>query len=659
MNEPPRQGEDDENSRHGEVKEDSGKLTTKIAPEQLHTVSKASQPQDIDSFGKKGLSVDGFNNKANLQLVQELNSPSGGTSTSAVQPCVTSSIAAASSVTLSRAADSQKRISVAQSWPSTNSIVTSVSHGSSVMQAKQVPGSVVGQTIKQSSLPTTPTKTVALTTSRVSPSTTRSPRPIAMKPPSIPAMAVRQLNLISPSTQSRTVAAQVVPVLSVIPSTQSASNIGGIHTLTTSQNSGSVVILAPQSSGALTVLPAGTIVHSSPSKTLNVLEAPKPVVKSTSATAMPSTSVSSLRVQQIIITPQQQQFLQRQGQSITTLVAPTQLQASKLATMPQKLPIPPKKPVTVPVSQPSRTLVHIQPKPLLPGTGIVQGSQNLATAALISVPQVGSKVNIPPGIHAVTVSTNNPTVLPIATAAEASTPEQKVVDQTTDAPISVKPRKKCNCSRSQCLKLYCECFANGEFCDHTCNCQNCRNTLEHEEERSRAIKQCLDRNPYAFHPKIGKSRGENAHSRSHIRGCNCKRSGCLKNYCECYEAKVLCTNLCRCVGCKNFEESPERKTLMHLADAAEVRKQQQRAAKAHLSSQIESMPSRIPTASTSERLPFMFITPTVIEATCRCLLEKSEEAEESLVPQNAERAVLQEFGNCLMQIIQAANRANR
>lgn len=295
------------------------------------------------------------------------------------------------------------------------------------MQAKQVPGSVVGQTIKQSSLPTTPTKTVALTTSRVSPSTTRSPRPIAMKPPSIPAMAVRQLNLISPSTQSRTVAAQVVPVLSVIPSTQSASNIGGIHTLTTSQNSGSVVILAPQSSGALTVLPAGTIVHSSPSKTLNVLEAPKSVVKSTSATAMPSTSVSSLRVQQIIITPQQQQFLQRQGQSITTLVAPTQLQASKLATMPQKLPIPPKKPVTVPVSQPSRTLVHIQPKPLLPGTGIVQGSQNLATAALISVPQVGSKVNIPPGIHAVTVSTNNPTVLPIATAAEASTPEQKYV----------------------------------------------------------------------------------------------------------------------------------------------------------------------------------------------------------------------------------------
>lgn len=34
------------------------------------------------------------------------------------------------------------------------------------------------------------------------------------------------------------------------------------------------------------------------------------------------------------------------------------------------------------------------------------------------------------------------------------------------------------------------------------------------------------------------------------------------------KAKILCTSLCKCTGCKNFEESPERKTLMHLADAA-------------------------------------------------------------------------------------------
>lgn len=55
--------------------------------------------------------------------------------------------------------------------------------------------------------------------------------------------------------------------------------------------------------------------------------------------------------------------------------------------------------------------------------------------------------------------------------------------------------------QSQCCR-YCDCFANGEFC-HNCNCTNCANNLEHEEERSRAIKSCLDRNPMAFHPKIG------------------------------------------------------------------------------------------------------------------------------------------------------------
>ena len=32
---------------------------------------------------------------------------------------------------------------------------------------------------------------------------------------------------------------------------------------------------------------------------------------------------------------------------------------------------------------------------------------------------------------------------------------------------------------------------------------NCANNLDHEEERSRAIKSCLERNPHAFHPKIG------------------------------------------------------------------------------------------------------------------------------------------------------------
>jgi hypothetical protein len=66
-----------------------------------------------------------------------------------------------------------------------------------------------------------------------------------------------------------------------------------------------------------------------------------------------------------------------------------------------------------------------------------------------------------------------------------------------------------------------------------CNCNNCFNNLEHEEDRQRAIRSCLERNPNAFRPKIGK--GVVGDERRHNKGCNCKRSGCLKNYCECYE----------------------------------------------------------------------------------------------------------------------------
>uniref|UniRef100_A0A3Q1FZM8 Lin-54 DREAM MuvB core complex component n=1 Tax=Acanthochromis polyacanthus TaxID=80966 RepID=A0A3Q1FZM8_9TELE len=208
-----------------------------------------------------------------------------------------------------------------------------------------------------------------------------------------------------------------------------------------------------------------------------------------------------------------------------------------------------------------------------------------------------------------------------------------------------------------CLK-YCDCFANGEFCNN-CNCNNCFNNLEHETERLKAIKTCLDRNPEAFKPKIGKGK-EGESDRRHSKGCNCKRSGCLKNYCECYEAKIMCSSICKCIGCKNFEESPERKTLMHLADAAEVRVQQQTAAKTKLSSQISDLLMRTAPVISSGggRLPYTFVTKEVLEATCECLLEQAKKAEQTHQPQaEAERMILEEFGHCLMRIISSAGKA--
>ncbi|KAH8366436.1 hypothetical protein KR084_005711 [Drosophila pseudotakahashii] len=37
------------------------------------------------------------------------------------------------------------------------------------------------------------------------------------------------------------------------------------------------------------------------------------------------------------------------------------------------------------------------------------------------------------------------------------------------------------------------------------------------------------------------------------KGCCCKRSLCIKNYCDCYQSMAICTKFCRCTGCRNTE----------------------------------------------------------------------------------------------------------
>jgi len=268
---------------------------------------------------------------------------------------------------------------------------------------------------------------------------------------------------------------------------------------------------------------------------------------------------------------------------------------------------------------------------------------------VLSMDQVTPKIE-PSSVVTTTIETPRPTIEKMPDIFEST---------------GVKPRKPCNCTKSQCLKLYCECFANGEFCNN-CNCNNCFNNLAHEEARQRSIKQCLERNANAFRPKIGKLNNDG--ERRHAKGCNCKRSGCLKNYCECYEAKIGCTKNCRCIGCKNIEVAIGTGSGKKPDPDQALAKQETEVGLLSRKSESSSSKMRInPLSSVSGnsfkpvsgvRQPFNFVTNEVVEATCQCLLAQAEQAETTGKQEvEIEGLIIEEFGRCLSQIIEMANKS--
>lgn len=114
----------------------------------------------------------------------------------------------------------------------------------------------------------------------------------------------------------------------------------------------------------------------------------------------------------------------------------------------------------------------------------------------------------------------------------------------------------CTCKKTKCLKLYCQCFAVQIFCGPNCRCMGCHNTAEHEKDRQEAMRIILSRNPQAFDTKFKKGTQPDTvrPELSHKLGCKCRKSACMKKYCECYAGNVKCTASCRCVGCKNMPQ---------------------------------------------------------------------------------------------------------
>ena len=101
---------------------------------------------------------------------------------------------------------------------------------------------------------------------------------------------------------------------------------------------------------------------------------------------------------------------------------------------------------------------------------------------------------------------------------------------------------KCSCNKVQCNKYYCECFRAGRYCIN-CNCKNCTNKppknstndihILPNQNYNNSLITCSIKDKKVF--------------------CTCTKSECKFKYCECFKIGKECTDLCRCINCKNIK----------------------------------------------------------------------------------------------------------
>jgi len=86
----------------------------------------------------------------------------------------------------------------------------------------------------------------------------------------------------------------------------------------------------------------------------------------------------------------------------------------------------------------------------------------------------------------------------------------------------------CCCTKTKCIKKYCECFSNNRYCKD-CHCIDCMNKFIYLNNNVN-LKESFE-NEKIF--------------------CTCAKSNCNKKYCECYKSGKKCNDKCRCVNCLN------------------------------------------------------------------------------------------------------------
>ena len=90
----------------------------------------------------------------------------------------------------------------------------------------------------------------------------------------------------------------------------------------------------------------------------------------------------------------------------------------------------------------------------------------------------------------------------------------------------------CHCKHSGCLKKFCECWAAKKECTFDCKCDNCGNIAGTDDYNKAML-----------------------NYKETVIKCMCINSKCIKKYCICFLNGKKCGKKCRCIECKNVDNS--------------------------------------------------------------------------------------------------------
>ncbi len=111
--------------------------------------------------------------------------------------------------------------------------------------------------------------------------------------------------------------------------------------------------------------------------------------------------------------------------------------------------------------------------------------------------------------------------------------ELKEINENNNNLLELKEKPCCNCTKTKCMKKYCECFANKRFCKD-CHCQDCMNRFPLYNNSNNNMRYLTE---------------------NELIICTCTKSNCNKKYCECFKAGKKCNDKCRCLNCLNSNSS--------------------------------------------------------------------------------------------------------